>query len=147
MPAFEFRETMFGSFEPTDRPHEQRAMSFTIRARSRGFVAFLRERVVDIEGEVDVEGFADHRYMKGTLGLDVIRTGTLPYAFEFTDNAGAVHVFQGKKTLSAAELAQSMTVLPGVVRDAAGNEVGRALLRFDVRSDLVRFLRSFRAIA
>ena len=39
---------------------------------------------------------------------------------------------------------ESMTVLPGLILRASGEEMGRALLRFDVQRDFVRFLQSFR---
>lgn len=143
MSGFEFYETMIGSFrlrgEPRDRP-----MSFTVRARSPRWRSFLRRREVEIEGEIDAEGFADHRYLKGTLGMDAVVTRTLPYAFRFVANDGVAYSFVGKKTLVATRMLESMTVLPGAILDAAGAEVGEALLRFDVRSDLVRFLKSFR---
>jgi hypothetical protein len=38
----------------------------------------------------------------------------------------------------------TMTTLPASLYDAAGKEIARAVLRFDVRSDLKSFLRSFR---
>jgi hypothetical protein len=142
--AFEFRETMAGSFHLLSDPDDERPMSFTVRARSRPLLSFLRRPEVEIEGEVDAEGFADHRHLRGTLGLDVLRTKTLPYAFRFTANDGAIYSFIGKKTISPRELALSMTVLPGSIVDEGGREVGQALLRFDLRSDLGRFLRSFR---
>jgi hypothetical protein len=140
--GFSFYETMAGSFhllgEPRDRP-----MSFTIRARSSTWASFLRRPEVEIEGEIDAEGFADHRYLRGTLGTDP-RTLTLPYAFQFAANDGAPYAFTGEKTLRAGSLVESMTVLPGAILDAGGRGVGEALLRFDLRSDLARFLRSFR---
>jgi hypothetical protein len=142
MAGFEFYETMAGSFRLQGEP-EDRAMSFTIRARSRPLLAFLRRREVEIEGEVDAEGFADHRHCRGMLGLDPLLTRTLPYAFRFTANDGASYTFEGKKTLRVGRLAESMTVLPGLILDAAGKQVGEALLRFDLRSDLARFLRSW----
>jgi hypothetical protein len=143
MSGFEFHETMIGSFhlagEARDRP-----MSFTLRVRSPRWRAFLRRREAEIEGEVDAEGFADHRRLQGTLGLDPLVTRTLPYAFRFTANDGAAYSFAGKKTIRLGHLTESMTVLPGAIYDAAGEAVGSALLRFDLRSDLGRFLRSFR---
>jgi hypothetical protein len=143
MSGFEFYETMIGSFrmrgEERDRP-----MSFTVRARSPRWRSFLRKREVEIEGEVDAEGFADHRHLRGTLGMDAVVTRTLPYAFRFTANDGASYAFVGKKTLVATRMLESMTVLPGAILDAAGREVGEALLRFDVRSDLAKFLKSFK---
>jgi hypothetical protein len=144
MNGFEFRETMAGSYHLVERPGDERPMSFTIRARSGGLLRFLRRPEVEIEGEIDAQGLADHRYLRGTLGLDVVRTGELPYAFRFTGNDGAAYVFEGKKTVSARELAESMTVLPGAIKDERGVEIARALLRFDLRSDLAKFLRSFR---
>lgn len=143
MSGFEFNETMIGSFrlrgDARDRP-----MSFTVRARSPRWGAFLKKREVEIEGEVDAEGFADHRHLRGTLGLDTLLTRTMPYAFRFTGNDGAAYSFVGKKTVVARRLIESMTVLPGAILDAAGEEVGEALLRFDLRSDLARFLRSWK---
>ncbi|MGK4009266.1 hypothetical protein WMF31_42090 [Sorangium sp. So ce1036] len=144
MPGFEFCETMAGSFHLVESPADERPMSFTIRARSRGLRKFLRRPEVEIEGEIDAEGFADHRYLSGRLGLDVARTGTLPYAFEFTANDGRRCAFAGRKTLRAGDLLSSMTVLPGVLVTDGGAVIGEALLRFDLRSDLLRFLRSFR---
>jgi len=143
--AFEFRETMAGSYHMLASPSDERPISFTIRARARSWRDFLRRPEVDIEGEVDAEGFADNRRLRGTLGMDVLRTRTLPYAFEFTANDGRTYVFEGKKTLHAGELTVSMTVLPGSIRVPGGEEIARAVLRFDLQRQLGRFLRSFRA--
>lgn len=143
MSGFEFYETMVGSFRLRGDAHD-RPMSFTMRGRSPRWLKFLARPEVDIEGEVDAEGFADHRYLRGTFGMDVIRTRTLPYDFRFTANDGAAYTFTGKKVLHAARLVESITVLPAAILDAAGAPVGEALLRFDLRSDLARFLRSFK---
>ncbi len=143
MAGFEFYETMAGSFRVLGESRD-RALSFTIRARSFTWASFLRQPEVAIEGEVDAEGFADHRHLRGTLGMDPLRTRILPYAFRFAGNDGAPYAFAGKKTLRAGRLMESMTVLPGAILDAGGKSVAEALLRFDIRSDLARFLRSFR---
>jgi hypothetical protein len=141
--GFEFRETMAGSYrlatDSVDRP-----MSFTVRARSARWASFARRREVEIEGEVDAEGFADHRHLRGTLGMDPLLTRRLPYAFAFTANDGRRYRFVGEKTISLAHLTESMTVLPGAILDEHDAEVGRALLRFDLSRDLTSFLRSFK---
>lgn len=144
MSGFEFRETMAGSFHYVAAPNEEHPISFTVRAKSPPLLRFLRHPEVEIEGEIDAPGLADHRYLRGTLGMDVLRTGTLPYAFRFTGNDDKPYVFEGKKTYAVSELVESMTVLPGVIKDEAGGEIARALLRFDARSDLFKFLKSFR---
>src|SRR6202012_367854 len=111
MAGFEFYETMAGSFRVLGESRD-RALSFTIRARSFTWASFLRHPEVAIEGEVDAEGFADHRHLRGTLGMDPLRTRILPYAFRFDGNDGAPYAFAGKKTMRAGRLMESMTVLP-----------------------------------
>lgn len=147
MSGFEFRETMAGSFHFVSEPHNERPMSFTVRARSRSMLQFLRRPVVDLEGEVDAPPLASHRMLRGTLDMNVLRTGTLPYLFHFQGDDGRSYVFEGKKTYSLSEALESMTVLPGVIKDESDKEIAQALLRFDVRSDLFRFLKSFRRSA
>ena len=70
MSGFEFRETMAGSYHLLSAPEDERPMSFTIRARARGILSFLRRPEVEIEGEVDAEGFAD-RERAGEVALGV----------------------------------------------------------------------------
>ncbi|HEY4116784.1 MAG TPA: hypothetical protein VGM56_02960 [Byssovorax sp.] len=146
MSGFEFAETMAGSYRLLDAPADDRAMSFTIRARSGSWLSFLRDPTVEIEGEVDALGFADHQHLRGTLGMDLVRKRKLSYAFRFVANDGTAHAFVGEKILKPP-FAEAMTVLPGVIRDAAGRTIADALLRFDLRSDLARFMKSFRRSA
>ena len=146
MTAFQFVETMAGSYHLLDRPEDERPMSFTIRARSKSLARFFAKRVVDIEGEVDAEGFADHCELRGTLGLDVLVTRTLPYTFEFTANDGRRYRFSGQKDVRATRLLGSMTRLPGSILDHNGHEIGRAELRFDLRGDIVSFLKSWKSV-
>ena len=143
MRGLEFRETMTGSYELHGDGTRPRSMSFTIRARTGGLLGFVRRPVAEIEGEIDAEGLADHRLLRGTLDMDVVRKGELAYAFTFAANDGAACAFQGKKTVVLAELRESMTVLPGVIL-RGGAEIARAVLRFDLRGDLVRFLKSWK---
>lgn len=144
MSGFEFRETMSGTFRLLGADERERPMTFTIRARALSMAAFLKKPSVDIEGEVDASGFADHRHLRGTLGMDILRTGELPYEFQFKGNDGQSYTFSGKKTISAADLVSSMTVLPGALYDQDGRQIGTALLRFDLLRDLVKFLLGFR---
>src|SRR6185436_4315297 len=125
MSGFEFHETMAGSFRLRGDARD-RSMSFTLRARSFTWASFLRRPEVEIEGEVDAEGFADHRHLRGTLGMDPLRTRRLPYAFRFTANDERPYTFAGEKTLRVSRLVESMTVLPGALLDASGKAAGEA---------------------
>jgi hypothetical protein len=144
MSRLEFWETMSGAYHFTDKPHEERPMSFTVHAKSPSLLRFLRHPEVEIEGEVFAPGLAKHRHVHGTLGMDVLRTRTLPYRFKFVGDDGRSYEFKGQKDVSPFALLETMTTLPGSIRDDRGVEVAVALLRFDARSDLLTFLRSFR---
>ena len=144
--AFEFRETMSGVWRPNGEKFD-RPFTFTLHCRSASLAGFLRRREVEISGVLDAERLATAQPLEGTMGLDVLLTRTLPYAFDFTGNDGERYSFSGKKTLRGpTSLLGDMTHLPGELRDASGAVVGEAVLRFDLTGDLVSFLRSFRLL-
>jgi hypothetical protein len=141
--SFAFHETLSGSLRVVGQA-EEALISFTIRARSGRLRAFLRKPEIEIEGEVDAEGFADHRCLRGAIDVRPLFRRRIPYAFAFTGNDGAAYAFSGEKTLAPGALLASLSLLPGEIRDARGALVGRALLRFDLRSEALRYLKSFR---
>jgi hypothetical protein len=145
--GFEFRETMSGSYHLEDARDRERAMSFTIRARVHSLARFLRDRIAHIEGEVDLEGFADHRAMRGTLEIDPLLGKKLVYTFCFEADDGRKCRFVGQKTVEFQRLLDTMTTLPGEIVDDAGHKLGSARLRFDARSDFGKWLKSFKRVA
>lgn len=146
MIGLSFRETMSGAYHLSTAPDVDHPMHFTVVARLPRLRSFLTNAVFSIDGEVSAQGFADHKVLHGTLCLDLFRGKILVYQFGFEGNDGQPYTFTGRKTLSEGNIVQAMTVLPGSINDAAGHTVGRALLRFDLRSDLVKFLRSYRLV-
>jgi len=142
--GFRFRETMSGSYTLASAPDHERAMSFTIGARADDIARYVRDKKVDIQGEVDLEGFADHRPMRGTMLLDPLLGKRVRYVFEFESNDGRKCTFDGEKNVDFMRFLETMTTLPGELRDAAGRTIGTARLRFDARSDLPKFLRSWK---
>ncbi len=141
-----FRETMSGGYHLSSAPDQDRPMHFTVRASLPSVRSVLGAPVFSIDGEVFAQGFAEHRVLHGTLKIDPLREKVIAYDFDFEGDDGERYAFRGKKTLSEGNLVVAMTVLPGGIHDAGGAEVGRALLRFDLRSDIVKFLRSFRLV-
>ena len=118
-------------------------MSLTVRAHVHDLRRFLLDPTAEIEGEVDAEGFADHRPLRGTLEINPVIRGKLIYDFEFPDNGARECRFHGEQDLEALRLVSTITTLPGSIF-VAEEEHARAVLRFQVRRDLVRLLRSFR---
>jgi len=141
--AFTFRETMSGTCRLAASPDRERAIVFTVTARSPRIGEFLKRRIVAIEGTIDVEGLATRRPLAGTLGMDVLLTQRIPYDFTFTGDDGAAYRFTGEKKVRVTALLETMSRLPAALLDEAGETVGGAELCFDLRGDLVAFLRSF----
>jgi hypothetical protein len=143
-PGFRFRETMSGTYHLLSAPLDEKSMSFTISAEADDVRRFARDKTWRIEGEVDVEGFAERRPLEGTLAFRLLDQRRLPYRFTFLGDDGNGYEFRGQKDWTVVAPLESMTVLPGAIYDAHGTEIARATLRFDARNDLWRWLRSFR---
>lgn len=146
MAGFEFRETMSGSIRLDAAPDRERAISFTVGARVDEMSRFLRDRKAAIQGSIEIEGLASHNAARGTMLMDPILGKQVGYELEFKDDQGRPLRLSGRKSVDFLRIMQTMTTLPAEVLDERGTRVGQAVLRFDVRSDLVRFLRSFRPL-
>jgi hypothetical protein len=139
-----FEETMSGTMRDVRAPTERRPISFSLRARSRGILDFLRTREVEIEGELMAEGFGARCPLSGTLGMDVLLTRRIPYDFAFTADDGREYRVVGEKRVDLSALRRSMTHLPARILDDEGREVAATEVTFDLDRDLWSFLRSFR---
>ena len=140
--AFRFSETMSGTCRLAADPDRGRTIVFTLTARSPRIGEFLEHRVATIDGTIDVEGLATRQPLAGTLGLDVLLKRQIAYDFAFTGDDGAAYRFVGEKNLRVTALLQTISHLPAVLLDARGETVAEAELRFDLRGELVSFLRS-----
>jgi choline dehydrogenase-like flavoprotein len=145
--GFLFKETMSGTCKLAGDADRSRKIVFTVTARSARMGEFLRRRVVNIEGTIDVEGLATAQPLSGTLGMDVILTRRIPYDFSFSGDDGRRYRFAGEKTVRALSLLQSMSRLPAALLGEGGEAVAEAELWFDLKGDLVSFLKSFELAA
>ena len=144
MAGFLFRETMSGSYHLLEKPTEDRAISFSISAHVESVRRFVRDKTARIEGDVTMEGIAEKRPLSGTLGLLLFAEQRLPYAFSFKADDGKRYTFRGEKDVLLATLPDSITTLPASVFDEHDREIARAVVRFDLRGDLVKFIKSIR---
>ena len=110
MLGFQFKETMTGTYYLLASPLDERAITFTIGAKVDGLRKFVKDKLATIEGEVDVEGFADKRPLKGTLGLKLLDERRLPYEFTFTGNDDREYRFRGQKDFNAIAVTDSQLV-------------------------------------
>ena len=143
-PGFSFRETMSGSYWRLETPTDERAIAFTIDARAGDLRRFARDKTWRITGTVDAEGLATKQALEGTLAFRLLDERRLPYRFQFVGDDGKDYELSGQKEWSGLAPIESMTLLPASLYGADGGELARATLRFDLRSDLASWLKSFR---
>jgi hypothetical protein len=142
-----FSERMTGTWHRLEAPTDERPIEFHLRATVPHVTELLGNTVAQVEGTVLAEGLTAGAPFEGTLGLGaLVRERRLPYHFAFRAEDGRTYRFDGAKEVSIMDLPRSITVLPGYIYDDGGNEIGRAVLRFDLRGDLLTFLRSWRPV-
>lgn len=142
--GFEFQETMAGSYRESGTVGGDKPISFTVRVRAADSREFAQNGIATMEGEVTAEGLADAQPLEGTLDMGALRRKRLPYEFTFKGDDGRTYRFSGAKRVKLRNLLGTMTTLPAAIYDEAGTEFARCELRFDFRSDVWSFLRSFR---
>lgn len=142
--GFRFEETMRGTYYLLERPEDERAMEFSIEARVDNLRRFALDPTARIRGVVTLEGLCKHANLDGTLGLKLLKENRLPYDFTFTAEDHKKYRVRGEKNFMPAGIISSLTTLPASLYDEADREIGRATLRFDLRSDWRKLLWSIR---
>ena len=142
--GFKFDETMSGWYALTDAPEERNPLSFTVRAQADSLLRYLQDQRMRLEGTLEARGLADHVPIEGTMILAPLTRGIIRYEFGFTGNDGHPYRFAGQKNVSLRSLVRTLVELPAEILDAGGSVVANSLTRFDLRSDLLQFLASWR---
>ncbi len=141
--GFEFAQTLAGTYHTLEAPGDEHPISITVKAQVHDMKSFALDPTARIEGEIDAEGFADHRALTGTLEINPLLRQKIIYDFSFPDNDGRECRFHGEQDLSLLRPVQAATTLPGSIY-VQDEEHARAVLRFDIREDLLKLLRSFK---
>jgi hypothetical protein len=144
VPGFSFRETMSGTYWRLDEPTEERPIVVSLEAQTTRFRGFVRDKICTLKGTLDAEGLATARAVEGTLAFRLLDERRLPYRLAFTGDDGRSYELSGQKEWSGLSPIESMTLLPASLYGPDGEELARATLRFDLRSDLASCLKSFR---
>jgi hypothetical protein len=139
-----FRETMSGNYWLLDAPTDERALSISYEARAADVADFVRTRTWSISGTIDAERLARATPVEGTVRFALLKERRVPYRFFFRGDDGRRYELSGQKEFTGLAPVSSLTLLPATLSDDRGEELGRATLRFDFRSDIAAWLRSFR---
>jgi hypothetical protein len=142
--GFEFQEVMSGTYTLAGHPSDQGEMRLMARARAADVVSHLRDGMVTLEGTLDMERIADDVPIAGSIEIKPLTKKIIRYEFSFTGNDGQPYRFAGQKDIRFSDFITTMTTLVGTVANGEGAEIAKATLHFDVRSDLLPFLVSWK---
>ncbi len=145
--GFQFDETMTGDYALADSPYQHAALSFSVRVHAESWLQYLRDKTATLSGTLDAPGLAEGVPIKGSIVIAPISRRVIAYDFNFTGNDGNPYRFHGQKDIRLRGLLRTLTELPAQIHDGVGNLVATTLVRFDLRSDLFSFVRSFRPAA
>jgi len=143
MPSLSFREKMSGSYWRLDAPTAESAISLAFEGSS-DVASFVRTRTWSLSGTIDAEGLATGRALSGTIRFALLQERRVPYRFVFRGDDGRGYELSGQKEWTGLAPVASMTLLPATLIDDEGEELARATLRFDLRTDGLEWVKSFR---
>jgi hypothetical protein len=154
--GFIFSERMSGSYRLTDSNGKKKKadlpfgnnghelpMEFEIDATAKRVERFLFNPTTRIRGSIYMEGLGRHVPIEGTLTIPLLLRRKIIYEFTFKPDEGSTYRFSGEKNVKITSPLDTMTTLPGRIMDENGKEVATAMVRFNLRKDLIPFIRSF----
>jgi hypothetical protein len=144
MLGFQIEERFEGSYYLLSDPFADRIVRISMRVAFDGVRRVLRERVATVSGTIFAEGLAEGSALSGTLGFRLFDEKRIPYDLFFHADDGCTYRLRGQRDFFIHDAVRSLTVLPATFYDAKGGEMGRAVLRFDPKVELVPTLKSFR---
>lgn len=146
--GFEMKESFSGSYYRLDEPLLDHAMRISLHLGVDGLRRFLRERKVVAEGTVFAEKLAERVPggvpLSGSLTMKLFDEKRIPYDLAFEGDDGKTYRLRGQRDFFVHDAVDSLTMLPASLYDDANVEIGRALLRFDPKTELPTLVRSFR---
>ncbi|HSO35468.1 MAG TPA: hypothetical protein VLT33_23225 [Labilithrix sp.] len=146
--GFQLAESFSGSYYRLDEPFRDHAIRVSLRLGVNGLRRFLKERRVEAKGLIFAEGLAERDRegvpLEGSLAMKLFDEKRIPYDLSFEGDDGRTYRLRGQRDFFVHDAVDSLTILPASLYDDAGVEAGRAVLRFDPRTDLGPLVKSFR---
>lgn len=147
--GFELSEALSGSWYRLDDPTTDRAIRLSLRLGVSGLRRFLVERRIEAKGTIFIEGLAEGvagqgQPVFGSLVWRLLDEKRVPYDLELQADDGKHYRLRGQRDFFVHDAFDALTILPASLYDEHGDEMGRAKLRFDARTQLPLTLKSIR---
>ena len=139
-----FRETFRGSFHRLDEPLAERAADLHLVVHLDDWMLLAKERQARVDGSLTLEGIADRREVQGTVRFRLRAEKRIPYDLEFVGDDGKRYRLRGQREPHPVSPLEVITNLRFSIYGEDDQELGRGLVRCDLRSDLKRTLASVR---
>lgn len=148
MLGFELQESFSGSYYRLEEPLRDHALRVELNLGVSGMRRFLRDRKIEATGRVFAEDLATGSDagvpLFGALTMRLFDEKRIPYDLSFEGDDHRTYRLRGQRDFFMHDAVDSLTLLPASLYDEAGVEMGRAVLRFDPKSDLPALVKSFR---
>jgi hypothetical protein len=137
------REILHGGFYLLSDPVDERPADLFLDVDIPDVTNVARSRLARLRGTIRLEGFADDPRAAGKLIVNREQR-RLAYDLRFGALDGTRHRFWGYRQLELLDPIDSATLIRASLYDGDAHEIGRAMLRFDLRGGWKALLRSFR---
>jgi hypothetical protein len=141
--GFYFRERMDGTARRNTESRD-RAFRFDLDVHATSVLGFATTAIGLARGTLHLDGLASDVPARGHLELSPWHRHLIRYVIEFKADDGRTYRFDGQKDTSPSRHLIGWTTLPGKVYDDEGRVWGEALLRFSLRRELARLVKSAR---
>lgn len=152
----EYDERHAGTYYLSADPPTLRPFSFALRIATPRIREFVRERSALAEGRLFAKELAENVEVSGLVTWKRAER-RIAYSLEFAADDGRMLAFVGEKDLDPMLGLRALTQLggslfhlpepgPGLCQSASRQEIGRASLSFDLRSDAWPMLRTARLL-
>jgi hypothetical protein len=142
--GFEFGEKLRGSYHLLAAPLDDRDIGIDLTISVDSIPHLVRSMSTRLRGTINAHGLATKATTEGTLTIRLRGERRLAYELRFAGDQGEPLLLSGEKDVFVIGFLDSITTLPASLYDAAGQEIGRATLKFDVAGEFVAFVRSIK---
>ncbi len=148
MLGFDVAETAVGTFFLFDNPLFEHELRMRLRLGATHLAKFAVDRSLVVFGTVHAASLA----MGGGLGSEVsgsvlwrlLDQSRVHYRLSFRGDDGKLYHVRGQRDFFVHNAIGSLTTMQASLYDERETEIGRVLLRFEPKMELLSILRSFR---
>ena len=142
--GFQFSETMSGTVEWDKEPGKRLPLRFDVTAHAESTRRHLATGRAALRGTIHVPGLAESSDAEGTIVIRPIGQRIIRYELQFVGDDGKHYELVGQKDIRWLAPFETFTTLPAEILDEEHRRIATCLLRFDLKRDGFKFLRSWR---